>query len=240
VAYHRDAVTWAVFGALFGFGILNAVLGPVLPYLRAELGLGYLGSRGRHHRGRGRGEPRGRRDATADDRGVVALEFVLSFWLASYLHDQVGLPTGRAASLVAVLYAAHLVGRIVTSRLARRIRPRPLIAAALVAVLLGTPALLSENVPWLVMVGVVVVVTGTGATFPLASALHVQESARGVDGAMGQTLTIAALAQVIGPLGVGVIAQVADLRVALLLVPGFALLAGLSLVRRTRPGPPGD
>ena len=35
-------VTWAAFGALFGFGILNAVLGPVLPFLRAELDLGYF------------------------------------------------------------------------------------------------------------------------------------------------------------------------------------------------------
>ena len=73
---------------------------------------------------------------------------------------------------------------------------------------------------------------GTGATFPLASALHVQASPRGADGALGQTLTVAAVAQVVGPLGAGVLAQVADLQVGLLLVPGFALLAGLSLLRR--------
>lgn len=40
--YRRDDLAWAAFGALFGFGILNAVLGPALPFLRAELGLTYL------------------------------------------------------------------------------------------------------------------------------------------------------------------------------------------------------
>lgn len=142
-AYHRDAVTWASFAAPFGFGILNAVLGPVLPFLRAELGLTYL-------------------------------------------------------------------------------------------TVLGTPALLSTGLPWLVVVGIVMTGIGTGATFPLASALHVQASPRGADGALGQTLTVAALAEIVGPLGAGAIAQVADLRVGLLVVPGFAVVAGLSLLRHPR------
>src|SRR6478609_9423557 len=32
--YRRDTATWIAFAALFAFGILNAMLGPVLPYLR--------------------------------------------------------------------------------------------------------------------------------------------------------------------------------------------------------------
>jgi MFS family permease len=370
-AYQRDPVTWAAFGALLGFGILNAVLGPVLPFLRAELGLGYLtgslhqvafalgggtaglvAASGRNRLSRrttvglglagaglaglgigfgpdvvvtvaasyvvsacatsalvavwatladvhaghravamtegevavslagvaapllvavlaatalgwrsafavtaaaalvaasavlvvGMPEPvRATSAAPVVARrlpptlltifAVVALEFVLSFWLASYLHDEVGFPAGEAAGTVAVVYAAHLAGRILTSRLARRLPPRRLIALALVTVLVGTPALLSEHVPWLVVVGIVVVGAGTGATFPLASALHVQASPRGADGAVGQTLMVAALAQVVAPLGAGALAQAADLRVGLLLVPGFAILAALSLLR---------
>ena len=107
---------------------------------------------------------------------------------------------------------------------------------ALLVVLVGSPALLSDGVTWLVIVGILVVGAGTGALFPLASTLHVQASPRGADGALGQTLTVAALAQVVGPLGAGALAQVADLRVGLLLVPAFALLAGLSLLREL--GPP--
>src|SRR4051795_8860160 len=40
--YRRDATTWASFGALFAFGLLNTVLGPALPYLRESEDLSYL------------------------------------------------------------------------------------------------------------------------------------------------------------------------------------------------------
>lgn len=42
IAYRRTRPTWVAFGALFAFGILNAVLGPVLPYLRAAQGSSYV------------------------------------------------------------------------------------------------------------------------------------------------------------------------------------------------------
>lgn len=40
--YRRDAATWVSFAALFGFGILDAALGPVLPYLRQTEHLSYV------------------------------------------------------------------------------------------------------------------------------------------------------------------------------------------------------
>ena len=40
--YHRDAATWSMFAALFAFGVLNAVLGPALPYLREAEDLSYV------------------------------------------------------------------------------------------------------------------------------------------------------------------------------------------------------
>jgi fucose permease len=41
-AFRRDRFTWAAYGALLAFGFLNAVLGPILPYLRAVEGISYL------------------------------------------------------------------------------------------------------------------------------------------------------------------------------------------------------
>src|ERR1700742_2784530 len=41
--FHRDRFTWAAYGALLAFGFLNAVLGPILPYLRAVEHISYLG-----------------------------------------------------------------------------------------------------------------------------------------------------------------------------------------------------
>ena len=374
-AYRRDQVIWSAFGALFGFGILNAVLGPALPFLRAELGLSYLegslhqvafavgggtagmltaGGRNRLSRratvaagltagglaglaigygptalvtvpaaglvsgagtaavsalwaaladrhsghraaalsegevavslagvltptlfGLFAGTPWGWRCAFAAAAvmavvaaggvllsglpepiapapdpapgvagpfrlsptlvtifAVVGLEFALSFWLASFLDDDVGLSRDRAAATVAALYAAHLVGRLVTSRLARRVPARPLLGVALGVVVAGSPVLLGATDPVVALVGIMIVGAGTGATFPLASTLHVQASPRGADGALGQILAVAAIGQVTGPLAAGALAQVADLRAGLVVVPACALLAAATLRKR--------
>jgi hypothetical protein len=41
-AYRRDAFTYAAFGMLGAFGVLNALLGPALPYLRQAEGISYV------------------------------------------------------------------------------------------------------------------------------------------------------------------------------------------------------
>lgn len=41
--YRRDRVTWVVFAALLAFGVVNAGLGPALPYIRAAEHISYLG-----------------------------------------------------------------------------------------------------------------------------------------------------------------------------------------------------
>jgi fucose permease len=156
---------------------------------------------------------------------VVALEFCLSFWLASYLDDEVGLGRDLAAAMSSVLYAAALVGRLLLSRLARRIAAEPLLISALVLTLVGAPLLLTAHGPVLAIVGIVVTGVGMGATFPLTSSLHVQASSISADAAMGQVLAVAAIGQIAGPLATGVLAQLADLRVGLLVLPALSVLA---------------
>src|SRR3954447_21106583 len=41
-AYRRDRLTWVAFSGLLAFGLLNAVLGPALPYIRAAEHISYL------------------------------------------------------------------------------------------------------------------------------------------------------------------------------------------------------
>ena len=60
---------------------------------------------------------------------VVAVEWSLSFWLATYLTDDVHLGRGLAVAMVSVLYAANLAGRLIASRLARRMTTGPLLAS---------------------------------------------------------------------------------------------------------------
>jgi MFS family permease len=167
---------------------------------------------------------------------IVALEFSLSFWLASYLNDAVGLGRGLAVILVSGLYAGNLVGRVVTSHLARRSGSERLLAAALAVGLVGVSILLAAHGAVAAILGVAVAGMGVGAMFPLASSLHVGASSRNADGAIGQVLAIAAIGQITGPLAVGAIAQGGGLRGGLLILPALILIAGAALARHSRAG----
>jgi len=163
---------------------------------------------------------------------IVALEFSLSFWLASYLNDEIAVARNTAVAMVSGLYAANLVGRVLASRLARRVTAARLLAAALLVAGLGLPLLLAATSTALAAVGIAVVGIGTGATFPLASSLHVEATARTADSALGQVLAVAAIGQIAGPLSAGAIAQAAGLRIGLLILPALVLIAAAALHRR--------
>lgn len=165
---------------------------------------------------------------------IVALEFSLSFWLASYLNDDIGLARTAAVAAVAGLYAANLAGRLLASRLARIVSAERLLAAALATALLGLPMLLAATGPLLAGLGIAVTGTGIGAMFPLTSALHVNASPRTADSALGQVLGVASIGQIIGPLTAGAIAQAAGLRVGLLILPVLVVVAAAGLNRHDR------
>jgi MFS family permease len=162
---------------------------------------------------------------------IVALEFTLSFWLASYLNDDIGLARAAAVAAVSGLYAASLVGRVLASRLARHIPAERLLAAALGTALLGLPALLLATDAPTAAAGIAVAGIGIGAMFPLTSALHVEASPLSADRALGQVLTVAAPGQLAGPLIAGVIAQAAGLRTGLLILPVLTVVAAAALIR---------
>jgi MFS family permease len=166
---------------------------------------------------------------------VVGLEFTVSFWAASYLHDDVGAAQDTAAALVSVLYAANLAGRLVASRLARRWPAGTVLRLSLGTALVGTPVLLAAHSLPLAAVGLVLAGTGIGGTFPLASSLHVAASGRTADQALGQILTVAGIGQIAGPLACGALAQSADLRVGLLVAPALVLVAAATTAGVTRP-----
>lgn len=166
---------------------------------------------------------------------IVALEFALSFWAASYLHDDVGIARNTSVALVSALYAANLVGRLVASRLVRRVRPVVLLRLSLATGLVGVPFLLGAQNIAIAVVGLAVTGMGIGGTFPLASSLHLAASHRTPDQALGQILTVAGVAQIVGPLVAGALAQVSELRVGLLVLPALVLLGGAATLPRRHP-----
>jgi fucose permease len=177
---------------------------------------------------------RGERHTLATIFAVVGLEFTLSFWAASYLHDDVGLAAGTATVLVSVLYAANLAGRLVASRLARRLQVVTVLRICLATALVGAPILLAADNVGVAALGLAVIGTGIGGSFPLASSLHVAASGRPADQALGQILTVAGVGQISGPLVAGAVAQAVNLRLGLLVLPALVVLAAVT-VRRSPP-----
>lgn len=167
---------------------------------------------------------------------VVGLEFTLSFWAASYLHDDVGIDRDTSVALVSVLYAANLVGRLAASRLARRLAVATLLRLSLLTTFLGLPILLGAGNLITAAAGLSVTGIGIGVTFPLASALHIATSRRTSDQALGQTIIVAGLGQIVGPLAAGALAQTTGLRISLLVLPALVLLAAATVRAGGVPG----
>jgi fucose permease len=192
--------------------------------------------------GRDPAEPRGRehrglaQPLLAVVFSIVALEFGLSFWLASYLNVSVGLERGLAVALVAALYGANLAGRLLASRLARRVEASRLLALALLAAIVGLPILIAAQAAGPATLGFVITGMGIGALFPLTSSLHVGRSSRGADAALGQVLVVAAFGQTFGPLAIAALAQLTSLRAGFLVLPALVLTAAGALTIATRRG----
>jgi fucose permease len=173
---------------------------------------------------------------------IVALEFTLSFWVASFLNDDVGIARNTAVVTVSGLYAANLAGRLLTSRLAHHASAETLLAGALGVTMVGLPVLLTAREPVSAGVGLAICGVGIGATFPLTSAMHIAASPRSPDTALGEVLAVASVGQLAGPLAAGALAEATDLRVGLVLLPVLTLVAAAGLVsyRRVSHGAPPD
>jgi fucose permease len=173
---------------------------------------------------------------------IVALEFTLSFWVASFLNDDVGIDRNTAVVTVSGLYAANLAGRLLTSRLAHHASAETLLAGALGVTMVGLPGLLTATGPISAGLGLAICGVGIGATFPLTSAMHIAASPRSPDTALGEVLAVASVGQLAGPLAAGALAEATDLRIGLVLLPVLTLVAAAGLVsyRRISRGAPPD
>ena len=222
-ALSATAATWRlafVIGTVTAVLAAVGILGPEVPAPQAAEN---------ERRGRTRAQP-----TLVIIFAIVALEFALSFWLASYLNDDVGLARNTAVAMVSGLYASNLLGRLVASRLARTQSPERVLVIALGSVILGLPFLLAATSVTAAVAGIVLAGAGIGALFPMTSSLHIQASGRTADIALGETLTVAALGMTSGPLIAGAVAEVTSLRAGLLVLPVMTLLAaaGLAAYRR--------
>jgi predicted MFS family arabinose efflux permease len=97
----------------------------------------------------------------------VSAEWCIGYWGADFLENGVGLERSSAATALSVFFVAMLAGRLVGSRLARRLPGATLLTVTLCVALAGFPLFWLAEVPALNL-GLFVAGLGVGSVYPLA------------------------------------------------------------------------
>ena len=103
----------------------------------------------------------------------VSAEWCIGYWGADFLVNAVGLEPAGAATALSVFFVAMLAGRLVGSRLARRLPGPTLLAVTLGVALAGFPLFWLSGVPALSLLGLFVAGLGIGCVYPLAISVGV-------------------------------------------------------------------
>ena len=98
----------------------------------------------------------------------ISAEWCIGYWGADFLENGVGLERSSAASALSVFFVAMLAGRLVGSRLARRLPGATLLTVTLCVALAGFPLFWLSEVPALSLLGLFVAGLGIGSVYPLA------------------------------------------------------------------------
>ena len=115
----------------------------------------------------------------------ISVEWCVAYWGADFLENGVGMGRSAAATALSVFFVAMLAGRILGSRLARRLPGGVLLLLTLCVAFAGFPLFWLSAVPALSLLGLFVAGLGVGSIYPLAIAV-------GVAAAPGRTDTAAA------------------------------------------------
>ena len=193
-------------------------------------------------------------DAPSDDRTLparywafwvlvalgVASEWCVGYWGADFLADGTGLTRPAAATSLTVFFAAMLVGRIASSRLARTLPPAALLGATLCAALLGFPLFwLSPGIIF-TLAGLSLTGLGIGGVYPLGVSAAIASAPGNTDAAAARLSIGGGGAILVAPFVLGALADRVGIGTAFgIVVP--MLLAALSLAlmagRRGRQAP---
>jgi fucose permease len=165
---------------------------------------------------------------------VVAVEWCVTAWGATFVDDEVGVSTSTAVTLMGGYFAGVVVGRTVGSRLTRRHEPATLLAVALGIAAVGFVVLWPAGAPLVAVVGLALLGLGIGNLFPMAVSVAVALAPGQAGAASGRAVAMTSLAVLLAPLTVGALADATSLKTALFAVPVFLALAavGLAAVRR--------
>ena len=158
----------------------------------------------------------------------VASEWCVGYWGADFLADGTGLTRPAAATSLTAFFAAMLVGRVASSRLARTLPPAILLAATLFAALLGFPLFWLSPGTLLALAGLFVTGLGIGGVYPLGVSAAIAAAPGNTDAAAARLAVGGGGAVLVAPFVLGALADRIGIGTAFgLVVP--MLLAALSL-----------
>jgi MFS transporter, FHS family, glucose/mannose:H+ symporter len=147
-----------------------------------------------------------------------ANEWSLAGWLPVFLIDRMGLSPSTAVLLLAVYWAALMVGRLVVSRLLRVVRHGRLMAFSGSAALFGCTALLVAGSRFGVIVGILLTGAGFSAIYPLVAERIASRFSYYHPGYFNGIFTFALMGGILAPFALGHMAAGVGLRVVPLTV----------------------
>jgi predicted MFS family arabinose efflux permease len=167
---------------------------------------------------------------------MIAAEWCITAWGATFVEDAAGVSTDTAVALMSGYFGGVLAGRTLGSRLARRQDPARLLALALVMAVGGFATLWPSTGPLSALLGLTLLGIGLGNLYPMGISLAVALAPEQSALASGRVVAVTSFAVLLAPLTVGTLADQTSLTIALGVVPIMLVLAaaGLTLVWRAR------
>ena len=168
---------------------------------------------------------------------MVAAEWCITAWGASFVADAAGVSTDTAVALMAGFFGGVVAGRALGSRLTRRHDPERLLALALAVTAAGFAVLWPSTGPVQALLGLSLLGIGLGNLFPMGLAVTVALAPERAALASARAVGATSFAVLLAPLTVGALADATSLKAALGAMPVMLVLAaaGLALVHRARP-----
>ena len=158
----------------------------------------------------------------------VASEWCVAYWGADFLADGTGLNRPAAATSLTAFFAAMLLGRIASSRLARTLPPTVLLAATLGLALVGFPLFWFSPGSILTLAGLSITGLGIGGVYPLGVSAAIASVPENSDAAAARLAIGGGGAILVAPLVLGALADRIGIATAFgIVIP--MLLAALSL-----------
>jgi fucose permease len=160
---------------------------------------------------------------------LSAVEWCMAFWGADFLHTVVGLDKAVAAIAMTLFFVAMAGGRLAGSRLTRQRRSLTLLPSVVALGLSGFLVFWLAPHPAMNLAGLFIAGLGIANFYPLTIAAATSAAADAADRATARLALAGGSAQLLAPLSVGVVSNLAGVRwgfgiIVPLLLGAFAML----------------